>query len=516
MAKWVSADALRVQDLGLTNAVNQGIAGYRFGQEQKGIRDQEELGSMMAAIPEAEQTTQMVASEQSNMLADQTADFADEPVIANPHQVTAIPESEAAVQQMGKRKKTTTSKDWKSWEEGIRKKAGAMGPKALADANAHISTTKQGSLRENAATAMAAMRAGDLRTAKDALQEAYTSFPDGNRAEIEEVGGKLVANIYNEDTGQLVESKPIGPQDMADIVRISEDPVAYADAVRQAELDAVAVAEDRTRFDITEGRLSTQVSNDMTLGERRLKMQEGQAAIDAVRSGVQNEESRQKMAQIVSNMEELVKASKRADDMTEADINKAESSIEKTKADMEIDAAKLKLEQIAYIGDGASRNLKRQKIDAEIKELEAKAAYYAGGGTKAAGKTYFAKRNDLLQRMNTAAKSMEAADEAMASENKRAEFAKSKGKPYTINPTVEKAYQREQERYKLITDMWTSLEQQYEPKDGPEVVSPASAIPAPGTPAATPSTAGPAIGATATNPTTGEVVEWDGTNWIPM
>jgi len=528
MARWVNGNALRIDPVGYNDALQSAIGGYEFGQQVRDRRAQEELGSAMAAIPEAVTVDEYHPTAASNKLESE----------AKINTAGAIPtmggenlrERAEAVGGM-QRKTTTTSKDWKSWQDEIRKKAGAMGPEQLARANEHITTTMRGAMRDSAANAMAALQAGDLRTAKSALEEAYTGFPDGNRAEIDMEGDQLTAKVYDEESGKLIETRPITLQEVADVVRISEDPVAYADAIRQAELTAEAAREDRERFDITESRLSTKDSNDMTLGERRLKMQEGQAAIDAVRSGVQNKESEAKIKQIIGNMEELVKASKRADDMTEADINKIESSIEKAKADMEIDAAKLKLEQLEYIGSGAERNLKRQKIDAEIKELEAKATYYANGGTKAAGKTYFAKRNDLLQRMNTAANSMEAADEAMATEQKRAAYAAQKGDEYTINPTVQAAYDREQKRYKMITDMWNDLEAEYAP--GGAIPTPESAgVTPPATPAtpaaapaaapepagapATPATAGPAVGQTATNPTTGDKVMWNGSSWVPQ
>ena len=457
MAKWVSGSDLRIDPVGYSDALKSGIEGYRFGQEIKDRRDQEELGSLMAGIPEAETSEVSVPNAVSRNL-EETAKI---------NTAGAIPTEggenlQARVEAVGgmQRKKTTTSKDWKSWEEGIRAKAGSMGPEALQKANAHITSTKQASLRDNASAAMTALQTGDTATAKQALEEAYTSFPDGNRAEIDTVDGQLVAKVYNEDTDELVETKPITMQEIADIVRISEDPVAYANAVREAEIATAAATEDTRRFNVVEGRLTKADSDDMSIAQRTAAVAEGRAAIEKLRSGVQNAESRQRIKQIVANMEEVVSASKRADKKTEldaktydegkeqraADLARTETDIDKMKVDMKIEDAQLKLQQIENIQGGAQRELERKKTMAEIAELKAKAQYYGAGGSSTNAETYFKKKNALYQRLNTARTSMNEASEQMAIYQAR----KDRKSDYEIPKAVIDAMTREQEAYDMI------------------------------------------------------------------
>jgi len=415
MARWVSADALRVQDLGLSDAVKQGIEGYRFGQEQKNIQDQKELGSLMAGIPEAvvsdTSTDSYEDTAQSNMLrARQKYNPVADPSASGAQALEAIPAdsyvSNADVQNeqiKTTETKTTTSKDWKAWEDGIRKKAGAMGPEALQAANAHITKTKQDALRENASTAMLAYQNGDTRSAMLALQEAYTSFPDGNRAEIDMVGGEMVAKIYDEETGELLETRPVGIQDIAAIVQLSEDPVAYAEALTAAEsAQAAADLEERKvvvdeknldlleqkeenvmdRFKISEKRLSAKDADSMSIAERNAAVAEGRAEVDKLRSGVMNKGTEATIRNIEANIEELDKASGRADDQLVVD-----------KARQALAEKKQSLEGLKNAQDAPNRALQNKKLEAEIKVLEANEKYILGG--KGSGSETYIKQMKL-------------------------------------------------------------------------------------------------------------------------
>lgn len=457
MGRW-NTD-VRINPVDWQGAVDSGIKGYEFGQKVKDRKDQEELGTLMSGIPEAVTTDTYTDTPESFRMGEDRRAGA---MGASPHGVGAIPPSAEAM-QAAQTKKTTTSKDWKSWEDSIRQKAGSMGPEALQKANAHITSTKQGALRDNASQAMLAMQRGDMAGAKSALEEAYSGFPDGNRAEVDVVDGKLVAKVYNEESGALVETKPITMEEIAGIVQITEDPVAYVNAVKAAELAAAKTTEATRQFNVTEGRLSKADTDDMSIAERTASVAEGRAAVEKLRSGVQNDETRKRIKEITANMEEVLKSSERADkkakldskqydegaEQRKADIEMTRQQIAKSKVDMEIDEKKMALEQLQYMGSGAERNLERQKLGAEIKELEAKAQYYANGGSTTNAESTFKKLNSYWQRLNTAGKTMMEAEVERSKYQRRGE-----GK---VPEAIEAAYAREKGRYDAIQKQIDSI-----------------------------------------------------------
>ncbi len=385
------------------------------------------LGEAMAAIPESVDSSRVTGNtEQSLALAEQTADFADTP--------GGIPDSEIATQQSaGQTRMSISTTDWKSWEDQIMATAGKMGPEAVKNAQAHIIQTQQAAFEKSASAAMKLLRTNPQAAARQ-LEEAYSNMPDGNSAQIT-VGadGKLLVQVIDEETGQP-EGEPtlVGPEEIADFIEMTRDPVAWNDAISAGRLATLEAAEEKRRFD---EETAIKVDAEKRLGEgltediRSNKAAEGNAANKVTETGRHN----------------IVTEGLKGVELANA---KAQNKVNNT-----LDALEFKLKQHENVQAGAQRELDRDKTVAEIRLNEAKSRYYANGGTAAGEATYFKKRNDILQRLNTSASSMADADEAMSKHQRR----KAANEDYEIPPAAVQAYAREQNRYKMIKNMWDQV-----------------------------------------------------------
>ncbi|RLC18923.1 MAG: hypothetical protein DRI24_01775 [Deltaproteobacteria bacterium] len=476
MARYVNASDLRIDPVDYQGAIEAGIKGYQTGQ---GIRDdiqQRKLGQAIATGPEDVTTdTYSGGTDQEKMLAEQGMDFTEGS--------GAIPEQEAGLYKDTKRKRTT-AKDWKSWEDEVMKIAGSRGgPKQAEQARQHITNTQMGAFQKAAGRATNALEMGDLRTAKDHLEDAYSNIPDGNSVEVDITGGKLMATVTNEETGDTVGQKEITAEDIGNYITQLSDPKAWSAMVqssresdRKAGLDERKVAVDEgnlgrlvaadeeaaSQFDIKETRLSSADADKMSIADRTAAVAEGRAAIEAIRSGVQNETSNAQIKQIIASMEEVVKASKRADDKAalntkiydegaeqrKVDLEKTETTIETMKAEQKLAEVKQALELVELDKAGPQRDADLKKTLAQVKELEAKAKYYSNGGTSKGAKTFFSKMNDLFQRQNTASTSkMKAAEE----------IAKYQRRGGDIPAAIQKAYDEEVKKYDAIGGQLSQL-----------------------------------------------------------
>jgi len=403
-------------------------------QDYQTRKQKEELGEAMAGIPDAEKAERVVGdTEQSAMLAEQTADFADTP--------GGIPATEAeALQAAGQKRMTTTTKDWKSWEDNIMEKAGKMGPEAVAAAQAHIAQTQHSAFEKDAKEAMQLLKVNPQAAAR-ALERAYSNMPDGNTADIT-VGpnGTLMVQVIDEETGQP-EGEPaeVGAQDIAEFVEMTRDPVAWSTAINENRAAAEESAEKTRQFD------------------------EEQAVREAAEARLSEGTAEDKAQNKVNN-----------------ELNKKKQELEERKAD---------LEGRKNLQGGMKRAAEVRKLEAEVKLAEAKAKYYAAGGSQKNEATFFKKRNEILQRLNTASSAFADADEQMARHQRYKE-----AKPdYVIPPAAQDAYDRELAKYKMIMDMWDDLDREELAKSGAPPAAAAeqqAAIPAEGTaPAAAPAAA---------------------------
>ena len=371
---------------------------------------QRELGEAMAGIPEAQETERVTGdTEQSAMLAEQTADFADTP--------GGIPTEEAAAQMSaGQTRMTTTTRDWKSWEDSVMEKASKMGPEAVVAAQQYIMQTQQQSFEKDAMEAMRQMSLNPAAAAR-ALERAYSNMPDGNSAEVT-VGpdGTLMLQLRDEDTGEpLGPPEPIDQQDVAEFIEMTRDPVAWSEAVTEGRMASEAAQEEKRRWDAeqkvredAEARLSKTAEGQLELDEQKRK---DKVAQDKVTNELNNQ--KQKLAEL-----------------------------------------KQQLEGRKYMAGGTKRAAEIRKLEGEIRLNEAKAKYYAAGGSSKSEASFFKKRNDLLQRLNTASTAFADADEAMAKHQRR----KQANPDYVIPDAAQKAYDRESKKYQMIMDEWDKLD----------------------------------------------------------
>lgn len=370
---------------------------------------QRELGEAMAGIPEAETASRVTGdTEQSAMLAEQTADFADTP--------GGIPESEAAAQQSaGQTRMSTTTRDWKSWEDTVMERAAKMGPEAVVAAQQYIQQTQQSSFEKDAMNAMRQMQTNPQAAAR-ALERAYSNMPDGNSAEVS-VGpdGTLMLQLIDEETGEPAGNpEPIDQEDIAEFVQMTRDPVAWSEAVQ-------------------EGRIAAQAAKDakgLADTELGIKQQEADTKADT---------------------EARLKAQAKVDD----ELNEQKFELEKRKQE---------LEGRQWLQGGTKRAAELRKLEGEIKLNESKAAYYAAGGSSgSAADSYFDKRNDIMQRLNTAGDSLAKAAAEIAPYQRMRNAAIEKGtdpKLVQVPPAIQEAYDREVARYDQINAVWDELDRQ--------------------------------------------------------
>lgn len=383
-----------------------------MGGMVKAYQDQEqqrELGEAMAGIPEAQETERVTGdTEQSAMLAEQTADFADTP--------GGIPTEAAAQMSAGQTRMTTTTRDWKSWEDSVMEKASKMGPEAVQAAQQYIQQTQQQSFEKDAMEAMRQMSINPAAAAR-ALERAYSNMPDGNSAEVT-VGpeGNLMLQLRDEETGEpLGAPEPIDQQDIAEFIEMTQDPVAWSEAV-------------------TAGRVASEEAT-----EKKRQWEAEQKVREAAEARLS------KTAEGQQKLEEEKRKDKVAQDKVTNELNDQKQRLAELKQ---------QLEGRKYLGEGSKRAAELRKLEGEIKLNEAKAAYYNAGGSQKNEASFFKKKNDLLQRLNTASSAFADADEAMAKHQRR----KQANPDYVIPEAAQKAYDREQKKYTMIMDEWDKLD----------------------------------------------------------
>lgn len=468
---------------------------YKLGTSIQDRSRSEELGEAMAAIPESVTTESTVPTEQSKMLAEQSADFSDEPKAAIPGQGdpamqgqgqgTGIPLQEQKIQEMTQRKKSVTTKDWSAWEQKVREAAGKMGPEAVQAAEAHIMKTQHDSFKKSAGQAMAAMQQGDLRTAKESLEEAYSNMPDGNRAEITVQGDQVVATTYDEETGEMVgQPMPLTMEDIGNTLTQLMDPAGWAQTMTATKAKAAEDAEKIRQFEITEGRLSSADADDLSVAERTAGVADRKLRLEELKNNQDIPYRASQIAKIEAEIVELGKASVRAETKLGLEADKITNQVNQFETTAAQSATKIsnqasQAERSALLEESKQFDKQAQdavtnalndaklmleenkhsanvpKIEAQIKELEAKANYYNNGGTAAKSKTYFAKKDAIYQRLNTASASLQKAVE---------EYSKYERRGGDIPPSVAEQYKRETKKYQNMENELVALDKEYGPK----------------------------------------------------
>ena len=373
MARWGNASDFRATGIDWQGIVDSGIKGYELGEKVRDKRNIQALGSAMAEGPQDKGIDTFEDTAQSNMLAARQKYNTPE---GQRDPLKAIPNVSDSDVQGARKKTTTTTKDWESWEADIRKRAGAISPERLQAANDHITKTQQAGFTKSATKAAQMVSMGNLRGAEAALEEAYSNMPDGNNIDVIVRDGQLFVQIVDEETGKSEgEPQALKADDITGFIQQMQDPVAWGKAVKEGRAATAKAAQDLENFKQTEGRLTNKDINSMTIAERGQKLEERRIELSELKEKGATQARDAQIKKIEADMEELTKASARAEVQSGLAVDASTRANEKAIE-----------EQYRYDTGSAQRDADTQKTYAEIQKLLADANYTSSG--KGAGKGY--------------------------------------------------------------------------------------------------------------------------------
>jgi hypothetical protein len=128
--------------------------------------------------------------------------------------------------------------NWKDFEAGILKKAGAIGdPDTVVKTREYLTNLKASGMRQNLMGAKMAMLNGDDKAANHYVQRAWGYMADGNIPQLMPVGkGQYVATSVDENTGKP-SAPPVGLDSTAidQMIMLTENPAEFAKFTQMQE-----------------------------------------------------------------------------------------------------------------------------------------------------------------------------------------------------------------------------------------------------------------------------------------
>lgn len=275
MASFAIPDTPKPYDFygGLVDKFSQG---YEIGKGIREAKGRYDYGQAMANAPEAGQGIPE-DTQQTDMLQEQTADFADE--------TGALPETEVAAQKSTQKPKRLTTKDWSDWRRSMMDSAARSGdPELVKEASTYVTDYQHNGFLQNMDMANQYLQVGDFDSAAKYLEDANEFMPNRTSVQFSTVGDQLMGQFYDEETGNPANMIAFNKDNLPKFVENFRDPRRFAQWNWEGKYKDAAQAIAESRNAREQARADYEISQRGTTEKREAEMHKAKLGTEQARA----------------------------------------------------------------------------------------------------------------------------------------------------------------------------------------------------------------------------------------